>query len=152
MIIFRVILPYESNSIVQSLTVEVYQELRAKFDDWDIPEEPEKFSYYNIGEVIADVNEIDYLTKLGIKPLISKVKGLNYPRDLEQRASNSTNITNVSVPNHNLYMTKKVTNLNDACTDELQSMLDKGWRILAVCPSNDSRRPDYILGHEDKEI
>lgn len=24
--------------------------------------------------------------------------------------------------------------------------LDAGWRILAVCPQPDQRRPDYILG------
>ena len=24
--------------------------------------------------------------------------------------------------------------------------LDDGWRILAICPPNSQRRPDYILG------
>lgn len=34
----------------------------------------------------------------------------------------------------------------DVCTDELQQELKSGWRILAVCPQPDQRRPDYILG------
>lgn len=40
--------------------------------------------------------------------------------------------------------------LEDACTQELQRHLDEGWRILAVCPQPNSRRPDYVLGRNDK--
>lgn len=39
----------------------------------------------------------------------------------------------------------------DVCTDQLQGYLDDGWRIIAVCPQPDSRRPDYILGIYDKD-
>jgi hypothetical protein len=35
--------------------------------------------------------------------------------------------------------------LENCCTDELQTALDKGWRIIAVCPQ-EARRPDYVLG------
>lgn len=34
---------------------------------------------------------------------------------------------------------------SDCCTDELQTRLDEGWRIIAACPQP-QRRPDYILG------
>ena len=34
----------------------------------------------------------------------------------------------------------------DTCTDELQSTLAEGWRVIAVCVQPDQRRPDYILG------
>jgi hypothetical protein len=34
----------------------------------------------------------------------------------------------------------------DYCSDELQKMLMKGWRIVAVCVQPDQRRPDYVLG------
>lgn len=40
----------------------------------------------------------------------------------------------------------KVMVLEDACTDKLQEHLEEGWRIIAVCPQRDQRRPDYILG------
>lgn len=36
--------------------------------------------------------------------------------------------------------------LQDACTDSLQRHLGEGWRILAIQPQPDQRRPDYILG------
>lgn len=34
----------------------------------------------------------------------------------------------------------------DMCTDALQNILDEGWRVMAVCPQPDQRRPDYVLG------
>lgn len=37
--------------------------------------------------------------------------------------------------------------LENACTDEVQGRLAEGWRIIAVCPQPDQRRPDYVLGH-----
>lgn len=36
--------------------------------------------------------------------------------------------------------------LEDCCTDNLQSYLSDGWRILAIQPQPDQRRPDYIMG------
>ena len=39
----------------------------------------------------------------------------------------------------------------DICTDELQGKLRDGWRIMAVCPQPDQRRPDYILGKKVNE-
>jgi hypothetical protein len=34
----------------------------------------------------------------------------------------------------------------DICTDIMQTELNNGWRIIAVCVQPDQRRPDYILG------
>lgn len=34
----------------------------------------------------------------------------------------------------------------DFCTETLQDILNKGWRIIACCVQPDGRRPDYILG------
>lgn len=50
------------------------------------------------------------------------------------------------VPDLTLLTYDEVTYVDDACTDAVQQLLDKGWRILAVCPPNAQRRPDYILG------
>lgn len=52
----------------------------------------------------------------------------------------------VHIPDLALMHIKEVMHLDDACTDDLQSYLTYGWRILAVCPPNAKRRPDYILG------
>lgn len=40
----------------------------------------------------------------------------------------------------------------NCCTDELQSELNNGWRIIAVCVQPDQRRPDYILGRYNPEL
>ncbi|MGG0793777.1 hypothetical protein ABE137_07195 [Brevibacillus laterosporus] len=37
------------------------------------------------------------------------------------------------------------------CTEELQKVLNQGWRILAVCPQSNQRRPDYVLGRFNGE-
>lgn len=39
----------------------------------------------------------------------------------------------------------------DKCTEELQNIISTGWRILAVCPQPDQRRPDYVLGRFNPE-
>lgn len=40
----------------------------------------------------------------------------------------------------------KLLLLENACTDNVQSHLAAGWRIVAVTVQPDGRRPDYILG------
>lgn len=52
----------------------------------------------------------------------------------------------IAIPDFALLSITEVTHLDDCCTDYLQSYLNDGWRILAVCPPNAQRRPDYILG------
>jgi hypothetical protein len=52
----------------------------------------------------------------------------------------------ITIPDFALMAIKNVTWLDDACTEDVQKKLDDGWRILAVCPPNNARRPDYILG------
>lgn len=52
----------------------------------------------------------------------------------------------VHMPGHSLSMYNDMMLKEDCCTDEIQSTLNSGWRIVAVCPQPDQRRPDYILG------
>jgi hypothetical protein len=42
--------------------------------------------------------------------------------------------------------------LTDSCTDQLQTQLNNGWRILAVSVQPDSRRPDYVLGRYNSQM
>lgn len=53
---------------------------------------------------------------------------------------------NVHVPNLGLLNINRLAYYEDACTERLQDKLVQGWRILAICPQPDQRRPDYILG------
>lgn len=49
-------------------------------------------------------------------------------------------------PNEALLNIAETMLLENCCTDELQRHLGNGWRIIAVQPQPDQRRPDYILG------
>lgn len=53
---------------------------------------------------------------------------------------------NVVVPGLALLSMERATVIYDACTDELNVFMKDGWRILAICPQPDQRRPDYVLG------
>ena len=53
---------------------------------------------------------------------------------------------NVHVPGNALLDIEHVILMRDCCTDSLSEKLSEGWRIIAVCPQPDQRRPDYILG------
>lgn len=52
----------------------------------------------------------------------------------------------VHVPGLGLLIMNELHVERDSCTDRIQERLDEGWRIVAVCPQPDQRRPDYILG------
>lgn len=52
----------------------------------------------------------------------------------------------VHVPGSALLAIEEVAIHEDLCTDTLQTFLDDGYRILAILPQPDQRRPDYVLG------
>lgn len=86
--------------------------------------------------------------------LMEQVLNLN-DRCIEQltRASALCFNEKVGVPQPGLGLNQynSLMMCEDICTDRLQQYLDDGWRIIAVCPQPDSRRPDYILGIYDKD-
>lgn len=53
---------------------------------------------------------------------------------------------NVAIPGLGLLAMRYVRVVTNYCTEELQRELDAGWKLLAICPQPDQRRPDYILG------
>lgn len=89
------------------------------------------------------------------KPLIDLVESI---QRIESRlahapppGTNSDRYVNtkvdVHIPGNALLMIDEVMLLEDSCTDDLNNnYLERGWRIVAVCPQPDQRRPDYILG------
>lgn len=95
---------------------------------------------------IADADDIAFFERFGLRFDIRRVKGVRYPG--KEALTAVPQIAVVSVPNIALYEVNEVKLLDNACTDLLQKHLDDGWRILAVCPPNDQRRPDYILGRK----
>lgn len=123
---------------------ECYAAIAAALEMEEVPE-----NYYQFRDTYGTQELVNELVALGAKPQLERVKGISYapPEPTAPAAQAVTSSTTViSVANHNLFEVAKVTWLENACTEELQRMLDAGWRILAVCPSNDARRPDYVLG------
>lgn len=121
---------------------ECYAAIAALLEMEEVPEH-----FYNFRDVHGTQELVDKLVELGARPQLERVKGISYakpPSAVAQAVNHSTTV--ISVANHNLFEVTKVTWMENTCTEELQRMLDAGWRILAVCPSNDARRPDYILG------
>lgn len=123
---------------------ECYPAIAALLELEEVPE-----NYYSFRDTHGTQELVDKLVECGAKPQLERVKGISYaapapPTPAAQAVNHSTTV--ISVANHNLFEVSKVTWLENACTEELQRMLDAGWRILAVCPSNDARRPDYVLG------
>jgi hypothetical protein len=53
---------------------------------------------------------------------------------------------NVTVPGLGLLLINEVLVRTDYCTEQLNEDLKAGYRIIAVCPQPDQRRPDYVLG------
>ena len=58
----------------------------------------------------------------------------------------------VHISDLGLLNVKEVDVLYDCCTDGLQEWLNEGWRILAICPQPDKRRPDYIMGRNERLV
>lgn len=57
----------------------------------------------------------------------------------------------VHMPGSMLASYNEVQLLEDSCTDQVQASLAAGWRLIAVCPQPDQRRPDYVLGRFNPE-
>lgn len=60
--------------------------------------------------------------------------------------------TNVHVGGGLIATYNDLTLKEDVCTDVLQTELNNGWRIIAVCVQPDQRRPDYILGRYNPKL
>lgn len=61
------------------------------------------------------------------------------------------NLIQVHVPNAKLIEFNEVEVVEDQCTHSLQTDLDAGWRIIAVCPPLEQRRPTYIIGRHNPD-
>lgn len=84
------------------------------------------------------------------RPLLDLAEAVRELRATVERAALAAPAVNdrvrVAVPGNGLLRIRQVQVVRDSCTDFLQEQLDAGWRILAICPQPDQRRPDYILG------
>ena len=143
--------------VVSKLSLEQYEKLRKKIKDQELLKQiPELFELFDVKkaksdyhwfqEMLIDGEEAQAWSDAGIELQFKRIKGLGSTSpDIHQT------IYQISVANVGLMQIERVEVLEDCCTDELQRWLDKKWRILAVCPPNDARRPSYIMGHFEKD-
>lgn len=98
-------------------------------------------------EVIIDMDvEGVFLSSIGCPLTIKRIKGTRLHEFIPSTGGVAPVKVYVQVSNIGLLTIDEVKVEEDYCTERLQVDLDQGWRILCVCPPNDTRRPTYILG------
>lgn len=131
---------------------------------WPLAPEDKPASYYSLpmGPTRLTEAEAMALVNLGcpleIVPypnaMIVKMQGerkWSYGEEVTVPDLQSGAAIQITIPDLALLLIDEVTYRDDCCTDELQNLLDDGWRLLAVCPPNAQRRPDYILGRRKEK-
>ncbi len=156
MFLAKVELDYMGRASIEKreLSEEAYHKLREAVPVLGLPFEytEEKLKGWWPGDLVCDERDVEALTEAGIKVTIGRLKGLRYDGDRGSPLQAAVpQVSMISVAGSGLLSVREVTYREDCCTDALQQMLDDGWRILAVCPPNDTRRPDYILGRYDSD-
>jgi hypothetical protein len=122
---------------VKSRLRDLLPEDRSTFD-------ADKFPYFN--DYIIDAEEATAWTEIAdVEVHMSRISGVATPT-----VNPAQSVYNISVANIGLMQVERVRVEEDCCTDKLQGFLDDGWRLIAVCPPNDARRPSYILGHSNR--
>jgi hypothetical protein len=85
---------------------------------------------------------IDKATK-DLSHLFTQFKAL---AELPDVSNTYNNKCNVHIGGSLLMTVNDLMLAENICTDELQALLDNGWRIISCCVMPDARRPDYVLG------
>lgn len=153
-------LTYDARQKVKELPREEYLKFRDNFRAFHLPDWPEENEnapgyIYPSEEILIDVaTDGPYLNSLSMEFTIKRFRGAYFTDSNIHRQTSSlapskqAGVTNIqiAIPDLALLSITEVMVEDDACTDKLQGRLDDGWRIIAVCPPNSQRRPDYILG------
>ena len=151
---------YESRSRFSSeSTRELYNEFRERFptfqlSEWKEEDEKRPYSYIHEQALIELEDDGPWLASHGFEFTIKRFKGAYFTDSNIHRRTSSLSppeqagVTNIqiAIPDLALLSITEVMVEEDACTDSLMDRLNDGWRIIAVCPPNSQRRPDYILG------
>lgn len=102
---------------------------------------------------VSDCKKSKSIGQMLVK-LQDRIHALELTRDDQKNTAQLVEqgaMVQVTVPGFELLSIVDVDYMEDACTDELQIRLNNGWKILAVCPPNAQRRPDYILGRSQTQ-
>ena len=154
--IVEIVLDYRANEIIKAMTEDEYSAFKTQFLDFGFPDGQADITTYMDYTMFGSEADFWELVRRGFTPKARRIRGM--PADALPDVAKvpgfetaQTLIVNVSVPNAALFAVQKITWVEDACTENIQSMLNNSWRIVAVIPANDCRRPTYIMGHADPE-
>lgn len=145
-----VTVPYDTREVVLKLGRDHWEDLRERVITMRLPPwaegnpQPEWYWYGDTIPIVIPDDQI-ILDKYRIRYTVEKIKN-SYAIEHKDPVSGLTYNLNFALPNIGLLSIREVTWRDDCCTEELQNLLNDGWRIIAVCPPNGARRPDYILG------
>lgn len=145
----HITLAWDTDAKITALSDGDYQALRQAVPALGLPGEREERAKIDVNLIYTGFS-VDMATQgaaLVEAGIDFKIKRFNGCRIVESDKTRQVNIQ-VAIPNLLLFSVTEVTYLEDCCTDELQRHLDDDWRILAVCPAENSRRPTYILGRQ----
>jgi hypothetical protein len=98
-------------------------------------------SYFDVSKLRAVIEIAD---QFDVKELIGSVIEKTVKSVTDNRFFNEK--CQQEQPSNNLLSINQTMLLEDACTDYLQTHIADGWRILAIQPQPNQRRPDYVLG------
>ena len=103
-------------------------------------------NYFNVKDTIKPIFEVP--DQLDIKELIGAVIEKTVKSVTDYQLFNRK--CQQEQPSNNLLNINQTILLEDSCTDNLQMHFADGWRILAIQPQPNQRRPDYILGRNQQ--
>lgn len=139
---------YTAYDIIKAMSREDYLALgeavpQLCLTEWKEGKNEAPHNYFN--SVLVDLSTDGVaLAKHGIKFMVIRFKG-TYKAKSSEVSENHSHL-HIAIPAIGLLCMDEVMLLDDACTDSLNSYLKEGWRMVAVCPPDAQRRPDYILG------
>ncbi len=139
------------------------QEDNSRFDVLMVSDRGQSFKEKSLDDVLNDrgyatyesyINNIEELPQWIIDHCdIEVIKPMNFSDNGIISISNvqkALQTYQLHLPNNDLLNYEEVRAHEDLCTDTLQGYLDDGWRMIAVIPQVNQRRPDYILGRKLK--
>ena len=144
---------YDWEKKLKGLTPDAYSSFRRRVLSMSLPADASeiKNTYIHDG-LIMEGDEVDAWAGVGVEVTVSRPKGLrSSSEDLHKT------VYQIAVANVGLMQIQRVEVIDGADwrdewqVNELQRWLDRGWRLLAVCPPNDDKMPRYVVGHFDKE-
>jgi len=104
-------------------------------------------SYQDIKFYINDLNKIDIellkyceMSPVGILEMMggAKIKTENVVEAVKRNQ--------IMLPNNLMLEMKELKVETDQCTDVINELMNDGWKLIAILPQHQQRRPDYILG------